>query len=245
MRWISCTWVVLALFTLSGCTQAPDDGQQGNRGPTRVNGDVTADGSGARTVNGSIQVPSGLKTGDVVTVNGSIHIGDNAAVDKASAVNGGIHLGNHATAAALATVNGGISVGDGTHISEAVTSVNGSVTLENGSEIAGRLRNVNGDIHLQDAHIAEGIETVNGSIDIFGTSHVEGGIHVKKANSFWFLRWFRSDSHPPRIVIGPGAVVQGDLRFERKVELYVSDKATIGPVIGATAQRFSGDQPPG
>jgi hypothetical protein len=38
--------------------------------------------------------------------------------------------------------------------------------------------------------------------------------------------------------------VQGDLRFERKVRLLVSDKATIGPVTGATAVPFSGDSPP-
>jgi len=48
----------------------------------------------------------------------------------------------------------------------------------------------------------------------------------------------------PRIVIGPGATVQGDLRFERTVQLYVSDKATIGTVTGATAIAFSGDAPP-
>lgn len=242
MRWISCTWAVLAIFALSACTR--DDGEHGNSGTTRVNGDVTADGDGARTVNGSIQVPSGQKTGNLVTVNGSIHIGDNATLGKASAVNGSIHLGDHATATALTTVNGGISLADGDHVANAVTTVNGSVTLHNGSDIAGRVRNVNGMIHLQDAHVADGIETVNGSIDIFGTSHVEGGIHVKKANSFWLLNWFQSD-HVPRIVIGPGAVVQGDLRFDHKVKLYVSDKATIGPVTGATPERFTGDQPPG
>jgi hypothetical protein len=48
----------------------------------------------------------------------------------------------------------------------------------------------------------------------------------------------------PRIVIGPGVTVQGELRFERTVKLYVSDKATIGTVTGATAIPFSGDTPP-
>jgi hypothetical protein len=48
----------------------------------------------------------------------------------------------------------------------------------------------------------------------------------------------------PRIVIGPGATIEGELRFERVVQLYVSDRATIGPVVGATAIRFSGDAPP-
>jgi hypothetical protein len=57
--------------------------------------------------------------------------------------------------------------------------------------------------------------------------------------------WFNWDPRKPRIVIGPGAVVEGPLRFEREVRLYVSDKATVGPVTGATAIAFTGAQPPG
>jgi hypothetical protein len=38
--------------------------------------------------------------------------------------------------------------------------------------------------------------------------------------------------------------VQGDLRFEREVKLYVSDKETIGPVMGATPIPFAGDTAP-
>jgi len=48
----------------------------------------------------------------------------------------------------------------------------------------------------------------------------------------------------PTIIIGPGAQVLGELRFERKVHLFVSDRATIGSVTGATAVTFSGDNPP-
>jgi hypothetical protein len=48
----------------------------------------------------------------------------------------------------------------------------------------------------------------------------------------------------PRIVIGPGASVQGELRFARKVQLFVSDKAVIGSVTGATPIPFSGASPP-
>jgi hypothetical protein len=53
-----------------------------------------------------------------------------------------------------------------------------------------------------------------------------------------------SNGTPPRIVIGPGVTVQGELRFERPVTLYVSDHATIGSVSGATPVQFSGDTPP-
>ena len=45
------------------------------------------------------------------------------------------------------------------------------------------------------------------------------------------------------VVIGPGAVVKGTLKFQREVKLYVSDRATIGPVEGATVNKFSGEHP--
>ena len=82
------------------------------------------------------------------------------------------------------------------------------------------------------------IQNQYGNVSIMGTSHVEGGLLVEKPNSMLF------NSEDPVIVIGPGAVVQGDLSFERKVKLYVSDKATIGTVTGATPITFSGDNPP-
>lgn len=205
-----------------------------------VNGDVTATQNGASTVNGSVHVPAGLHSGGVSTVNGSVHIDDSATVGGASTVNGGIDMGAHASADSLSTVNGAVTLQGGAHVAHAVTTVNGGINLQSGAEVAGSVRNVNGRIALAGAHVAGGLRTVGGDIDVSGGSHVEGGILVDKDNSLF--NWNRS---VPRIVIGPGAVVQGDLRFEREVKLYVSDKATIGPVSGATAVRFSGDSPPG
>jgi hypothetical protein len=71
-----------------------------------------------------------------------------------------------------------------------------------------------------------------------GSSHVEGGLIVEETSGTLF------NSSDPVITIGPGATVQGDLVFKRKVKLYVSDHATIGTVTGATAVPFSGDKPP-
>ena len=69
-------------------------------------------------------------------------------------------------------------------------------------------------------------------------SRVEGGILVEKPSG-----WFNSSSKPPRVVIGPNAVVQGTLDFRRDVELLVSESATVGTIKGATATRFSGATP--
>jgi cytoskeletal protein CcmA (bactofilin family) len=202
--------------------------------------DDSFDSDGSHSVNGSLHVAAGKAASDVTTVNGSIHVDDNAAVLTAATVNGGIHLGTHATATSLKTVNGAISLGDGVHVSGSAGSVNGDLTLGDGADVSGSLGNVNGKIALTAAHVAGGISTVSGDIKIMGASHVEGGILVKRQSGFGFS--FGEDI--PRIVIGPGATVQGELHFERKVQLFVSDKATIGTVTGATPVPFTGDSPP-
>jgi cytoskeletal protein CcmA (bactofilin family) len=172
-------------------------------------------------VNGSIDVAADQKIGEVSTVNGSITIGDRATVTSVETVNGRVTLGAHAKATTLNTVNGKLILGSG-------------------SDVSGRISNVNGDIHLDAAHVGGGIGTVNGDITVGANSRVEGGIHIPKASGGWF-NW---NSGTPRIVIAAGAVVQGTLKFEREVKLYVSERATIGPVEGATAIKFSGDNPP-
>jgi hypothetical protein len=202
--------------------------------------DGSDDGDSSNKVNGSIHVPAGKPPGAVSTVNGSIHVADGAAITTANTVNGAIHLGDQATASSLNTVNGSITLGKGAHLSGAAASVNGDVTLDEGADATGSIANVNGKITVTAAHIGGGIKTVQGSMYITGASRVEGGIVVQKPASS--LLHFGNDV--PRIVIGPGATVQGELRFERKVELFVSDKATIGTVTGATAVPFSGDSPP-
>jgi hypothetical protein len=209
------------LVSVSGC------GESGN-------------GDESTKVNGSIDVPAGKAPGAVATVNGSIHVGENATITSATTVNGSVHLGDHATATSLNSVNGSITLGTGAHASGSVSSVNGELTLAEGAEISGSLSNVNGKITLTAAHVAGGIKTVNGSMTITGASHVENGILVEKATSE-LVQLTRS---VPRIVIGPGATVQGELRFERTVQLYVSGTANIGTVTGATAIPFSGETPP-
>ena len=197
-----------------------------------------SDGDGSTKVNGSVHIPAGKAAEEARTVNGSIHIDDNAAVTSAGTINGSVRLGAHATATSAKTVNGSITLGEGAHVSGSAGSINGDLILGNGAEVSGALSNVNGKIELNSAHVGGGIKTISGNITVAGTSHVEGGILVEKPGNTLF------HNEDPVIVIGPGAVIQGDLRFERKVKLYVSDKATIGTVTGATPIAFSGDNPP-
>ncbi len=200
--------------------------------------DETSDASSR--VNGSVHIPAGRAAGAADTVNGGIDIDANAAVTSAKTVNGHIALGARATADSLTTVNGDINVGAGAHVSGALDSVNGRIVLGDGALVSGSLENVNGGIRLSAARVDGSITTVNGNIDIRGDSRVEHGIHVQKVDH----GLLNFDTSVPRIVIGPGASVGGDLRFEREVKLYVSDRATVGTITGATAIPFSGDSPP-
>jgi len=200
--------------------------------------DYSSDGNESTKINGSIHVPAGKAPGPVETINGSVHLDENAAVTTATTVNGSVRMGPHATAVSLNTVNGGISLDTGAKVSGSATSVNGDLTVADGAEITGSLSNVNGKIALTGGHVAGRIKTVSGSISITGPSHVDGGILVESSSGV------SMSSDVPRILIGPGASVLGELRFERKVDLYVSDKATIGTVTGATPVTFTGDSPP-
>jgi hypothetical protein len=194
-------------------------------------------------VNGSILVEAGQAPQDASTVNGSIRLADGAKVEDASTVNGSITLGDHASAKSADTVNGSISLGNGAQIAQGVESVNGALGLAPGANVAGHLSNVNGHITVKGGHVGGGIETVDGDIDIIGNARVDGGILVHKPDSGgWFH--FGSD-HIPVVTIGPGATVNGTLKFEREVKLYVSDKAHVGQIVGATPVKFTGAEPPG
>ncbi|HTV79371.1 MAG TPA: hypothetical protein VMF03_14020 [Steroidobacteraceae bacterium] len=234
---------VLVALGLGGCVnEHENDSSPAATSNAPDSEDVTHGPGGTHAVNGSIHISSSAPGGEVSTINGSIHADDHAQLAAGQTVNGNISLGNDATATSLTTVNGGISLGRGVHVAQTVTTVNGTLALGPGAQVGGRLANVNGTIILVGATVNGGITTVNGNIEVGAHSHVQGGIIVRKPATGFFHWW--GDSDKPRVVVGPGAVVEGPLRFERAVRLYVSDTATIGPVQGATAVRFSGEHPP-
>lgn len=179
-------------------------------------------------VNGSIRVEDGRSMGDLGTVNGSIRVGANSRAVEVSSVNGSIEIESGAQVESADTVNGRISIGKQARVAQDMETVNGSLRLDEGSKIT-----------LRAAHVVGRISTVNGDIDIGADSRVDGGILVEKSNS-WFS-W--SNSKPPRVVIGPRAVIGGSMVFQREVELHVSESAKVGTIEGATPRMFAGDTP--
>ena len=188
-------------------------------------------------VNGSITAEAGARHGRLETVNGGIRIGDSARTGAASTVNGGITLGNDVATGALSTVNGGIRAGERARIGGDVETVNGGVLLRRGGEVQGDVRTVNGAIGLVATVVEGDVGTASGDVTVGIGSHVRGGLRVEKAGATWMP--IRLHTRRQRVVIGPGAVVEGPLVFERDVLLYVHDSARTGPVTGAEVRRYS------
>lgn len=199
---------------------------------------------GATSVNGSISVgDNAVVTGNLKTVNGTIRVDTGASIQKVTTVNGGLHLADNVTAEGLTTVNGGIKIGQDTLVAGEVEAVNGRISIERGSRVADSVSNVNGEIGLEGAEIGGDLSTVNGDIELSDGAVVKGDIVVEKPSGW---SWGKEKKRKPRIVIGPGSRVEGTIRLEREVELFISETAEVGGVSGEMsmddAVRFSGDQ---
>jgi DUF4097 and DUF4098 domain-containing protein YvlB len=201
---------------------------------------------GASSVNGSVTVgEDATVSGELSTVNGKISIGDRSRIEDARTVNGGIRVGTRVTATDLETVNGSIRIEDEGQIDGSVTAVNGSIQVDGGSRIGESLSNVNGEIVLNGSEIGGDVSTVSGDVELADAAVVKGDLVVEKPrNGGWFNN---NEGRPPKIVIGPGSRVEGVLRLEREVKLYISESASVGGVEGVMsmedAVRFSGTRP--
>jgi len=188
------------------------------------------DGKDVSKVNGSIHADSGHSYGDLDTVNGSIRIDAGATVGNAETVNGAISAEDKAVLASAGAVNGSITLGAQTRVEGNVETVNGGITVGKLSELKGdELSTVNGKILIYQSTIHGRVSTVNGDVTVGSNTQIHGGILVDKPSG---LSWGKAKI--PRILIGPNAVVKGDLVFKREVELLVHSSAKIGKVTGAT-----------
>ena len=196
---------------------------------------------GTHSVNGAVHIAAGEHTGEVTSVNGSIQIDAQARVAGVRSVNGSQSLGEGAHARSMSAVNGTISIAPHAEVSGDVACVNCSMSLASGAEVGGTLASVNGPITVDGAQVQGRLRTVNGAITLLNGARIEGGILMKKTHGF-------SDSTAsriPRVVIGRDVTVNGTLKFEREVRLYISDQVKhLGPIEGATPITYTGDTPP-
>lgn len=207
--------------------------------------DAGSESDGATTVNGSISVGEGANvTGTLKTVNGKIRVDENSTIEDAVTVNGSLSISDNVKAGNLTTVNGSVSVGEKSTVGGEVGAVNGRIKLESGSSVAQDVGNVNGDIDFQGSEVGGNVQTVSGNVDLSDGAVIKGDLIIEKP-SMW--SWGEKKSRTPEIVIGPGSRVEGTIRLEREVKLYISDSAEVGGVEGemsmSDAVRFSGDHP--
>ncbi len=187
-------------------------------------------------VNGSIHAGAEQAYDELSTVNGSIQIDDGAIVDSADTVNGSIQIGDRAVVGTAETVNGKIELGRQARVDRDASTVNGGIRLDTGAEVGGNVETVNGTIRTEQARIGGRIETVGGSILIGDGSEVAGGLVVRRPRG---NNWFNfGNNKTPRVEIGANAVIRGELRFDREVELVVHPSATIGPIVGEAASKI-------
>lgn len=200
--------------------------------------DPSESGHDISKVNGGITADAGEHYGDLETVNGGIRVRSKAVAKDVGTVNGGITLDDDAHVRSAETVNGGITAGERVRVASSVETVNGGIRFGFHSRIGGDVSTVNGGITVKQTEVGGQLQTVSGDITVGAKSLVKGGIMVEKPNGISFGR-----QRTPRVVIGPGAVVQGTLRFDRPVELFVHPTAKIGPVAGAKAQSYTDTLP--
>lgn len=199
---------------------------------------------GQSSVNGSISIGAGaIINGSVETVNGTIRIDENARVEDAETVNGSIRIASGVTAADVESVNGSIRLGENVTIGGEVSVVNGKISMDKGTTVAADVSNVNGEIRLAGTDIGGDLMTVNGDVTLEDRSVLRGNLIIEEPGGWGW----KSNKRKPRIIIGPGSKVLGHIELEREVELFISDSAEVGGVIGemsmADAVRFSGARP--
>lgn len=203
----------------------------------KVMGSITAHAGeqygSLETVNGSIHVEAKATARDIQTVNGSVDLAAGAKVGDVETVNGGIKADVDVDTGSLETVNGAVRIEGRNHVG-GIETVNGSIFAGRGSDVTHDVETVNGAIGLVDTDVGGSVSTVNGDVTIGVDSHVRGGLTVEKPHG----NGISFKPRVPRIVIGPGAAVDGPLVFKREVKLYVHKTARIGTVTGATPVAF-------
>jgi len=203
----------------------------------------------ALDINESINIAAGSEASGASTVNGSVTVGngieENAVIEDAETVNGSIKIASGVKAEDIDGVNGAIRIGENVTITGEVSVVNGMIAIGSGSKIGEDVSNVNGEIRLTGAEVGGNLSTVNGDVALNDGANLHGDLTIEKPGGF---NWNKDDDNrKPRVTIGPGSKVGGNIIAEREVELYISDTAEVGGVSGVMsmdqAVRFSGKRP--
>jgi len=195
---------------------------------------VASDGRNISTVNGQVEAEEGQTYDTLSTVNGQVRVGRGVTAKEAKTVNGQVLIEEDVKLGKASTVNGQLRVGEGSTIEHEASTVNGGVKLAKRVRVGGDVSTVSGGIELDGAEVGGSITTRNGDIELTDGSRVHGNINVKQKND---SGWNWGKDEPIEVRICATCVVDGELRFDRPVDLYVQPGAKIGKVIGDSVTR--------
>lgn len=196
---------------------------------------LASDSRSVTAINDSVEASAGQTYDRVNTVNGDVLVRSGATVESAHTVNGEVELERDAKVGNVNTVNGSLEIGDGATVARDASTVNGSVKMAQRTRVGGGVSTVSGEIELNGTEVGGTVSTVNGDIDLTDGARVRGDILVKKPNGDG--GWNKGHQDPVKVHICATCVVEGDLRFERPVELRVDSGAKIGKIIGDKVTR--------
>lgn len=165
-------------------------------------------GQSASATFGNIEVNDGESAGELEAVNGNVEIGANARVNTVEVTNGNIQIDDMSEAKSLETVNGNIEAGKEVMVGGNVETVNGNIEFEQGAKLSGN------------------VETVNGDIRLAAGATISGNIIFNKPGS-----WLgRTVSKTPKLILGEGVTVEGQIQLYRPVDLTLPDSIDPGKV---------------
>lgn len=188
-------------------------------------------------VAGDVRTEVGRSYGSLSTVAGDIHVAANVQADSVDTVSGDLSADAGAKIDEANAVSGNIRLARNVVVDSDLNTVSGDIFADTGSRIGGDISSVTGNIGLVRTEVGGDVTFVAGDVTIGFGSHIKGRVHLKKPTNGSFKR-------TPRVVIGPDAVVDGTLDFERPVTLYVHSSARTGAVSGAKAIAFDTPSPP-
>ncbi|HOT98329.1 MAG TPA: hypothetical protein PLG50_13410 [bacterium] len=179
------------------------------------------------SINKSVYVQDGeRRDGGINTVNGNITIGNDCIIrGDCRTVNGSIRVGQNSLVQGLQVVNGDIEIGQNSKARDDVTTVNGSITLHVGAKAAGDLASINGNLTMDHAIAERDLSLFNGNVMLANASLVKGDIIIKDSKRHSSAQQYIT------IRLGPGSVVEGDIRVlenEVKVKVYLGKDARVG-----------------
>ena len=136
------------------------------------------------SVNKSIVVEKGDRTGGCTSVNGSITVKDDAKIyGMCRTVNGQIRIQRNCRVEHVQSVNGAVFIDEATDVDGNIATVNGSVTCKAKVKVKGDVKTVNGAIKLVNTTVTDDISTHNGDITLDRNSVVLKDIIIKDSHN--------------------------------------------------------------